>query len=850
YDDANIKNKIKKMEKELFLKLKEHDSSIETIIENRSKEFIFTVFAILIIMIALISILSYNYVLKPLNLLKKALNSFFMFLQNKTDNIQKIQIDTSDEFGQMARTLNENIATSSKLHKQIQELNSNLEYKIIERTKELETQKQKAEDATKAKSEFLANMSHEIRTPMNGIIGMSHLALQTMLDDKQRNYIKKIDDSAKLLLGIINDILDFSKIEAGKLSIEKVEFDLFKIVDNVINLIEFKAHEKNLDLVVGYDDNIEKIYYGDSLRVSQVLTNLLSNAVKFTNSGEVSLIISSISKSRLRFEVKDTGIGMTKKQQDNLFKSFSQADGTITRDYGGTGLGLAISKQLALMMNGDISVESIYKKGTAFCFECELKPVKQKKRYKLFHNKKVLIVDDNKRWHEILKSLLLKFGIEAHSAFNAKEAMDMMYNCEGSFDLILMDWNMPEVDGIEASKQILKMCAICPKKGVCGRELPPTIVMVSAFRQESISKLAKDAGIRTFIQKPVNPSILNDILTDIFIENNILDNITKKSLNQEKPNLKNKTILLAEDNMTNQEIIIGLLENTNCTLHIAHNGKEAVDMFGDKKYDLILMDMQMPVLDGISAAKKIREQDNNIPIIALTANAMKEDKASSKEAGMNEHLNKPIDVDMFYETLASFLNTNEKVNIKIDEKDDIQLPSFKTIDVESGLKHIAGNKKVYISILDDFYNDFSNKTIEEFEEEDNMLIHTLKGLSGNIGAKSLYDIVKKVDENKDKTLLPKMYKELTYVIDELKILEKSSKQLQKLSVTKEKTDQLFNDLKKALETKRLKNITPVMEKIEKYELIDEYKKQFKEIKTHIDNFDYKKALSILGEDKR
>jgi signal transduction histidine kinase/DNA-binding response OmpR family regulator len=581
------------------------------------------------------------------------------------------------------------IYLSNQDYKQIKQIEKELSDEIRIKTHSLKIAKQKAERSAQAKADFLANMSHEIRTPMNGVLGMTHLILQTDLTVKQRRFLEKIDQSAKALLNIINDILDFSKIEAGKLSIEKTEFDLFKLVDNTVQLIELKAHEKNLEIIVSYDCNMGRFYYGDGLRIGQILTNLMGNAVKFTQEGHVAIYIVRADTGLYRFVVEDTGIGLSPAQQENLFTSFTQADSSTTRKYGGTGLGLSISKQLVEMMGGRIWVESEEGKGSRFIFELPLKEIEETPHYTLFNHKRILLVDDSESWHRILGQMLESFDLEVAHAYGAHEALALLQQCQQTFDLIILDWNMPQMNGIDTAH---KIHALCQKHN---KEQPPSMIMISSFRQESIVEDAKATGIDIFLQKPINPSTLNDILSGIFYHtesshmNTLPDNSKKEAL----ATCTDTHILLVEDNETNQEIITGLLEGTPVTITIAFNGQEGVKKALSENYDLILMDIQMPVMDGYEATKEIRKHKPDIMIIALTANAMKEDIEATALAGMNSHLSKPIDAEAFYELLNHCLPHKAQPksceNIPTDDRTHTTdpLPPFSHIDIQQGLKY-------------------------------------------------------------------------------------------------------------------------------------------------------------------
>jgi len=662
--------------------------------------------------------------------------------------------------------------------------------------KELAIAKEKAEGATEMKSLFLANMSHEIRTPMNAIIGLSHLALKTPLNAKQRDYVSKVHNAGTSLLSIINDILDFSKIEAGKLDMESTDFRIDEVLSSVTTLTAQKAHDKGLEFLADVSSAIPPHLLGDPLRLGQILTNLVNNAVKFTERGEIRMRIELLERTgekvQLKFSVRDTGIGMTPEQSGKLFQAFTQADMSTTRKHGGTGLGLTISKRLVEMMGGRIWIESQAGVGSTFLFTVWLGVGSGRLQGKLLPEQlarlRVLVVDDNSAARDILSDALAGVIAQVEVASSGAEALAALQQSDASspFDLVFMDWRMPEMDGLQATRRIKENKQLRKQ---------PAIVMVTAFGREEVREEAERLGIDGFLVKPVTKSMLVDTLVTLFAPAE--GEAAQAAADDPRvARLAGARILLAEDNEINQQIAVELLEGVGARLTVAANGREAVERLlqDPSAYDLVLMDLQMPEMGGYEATAKIRADPRcaKVPIIAMTAHATLEEKQRCLDAGMNDHVSKPIDPGALYETVGRYYKPGASPAAAprgAPEKPPAaapgnppasatDIPAVEGLDAADGLLRVAGNRKLYLRLLRQFSVEQAGAPAQIAalvgagdRATAERAAHTVKGVAANLGAKAVQSaaglLEKALHEGGEAARVEALRRELAAVLDPL-----------------------------------------------------------------------------------
>lgn len=712
--------------------------------------------AMILLIIALLTIFQ-KFLLHPIAVLSEGISHF-----GHGDLSIRLAVGTENELGRLARGFN------------------NMADQIVDRNEKLMAALSKAQEATQLKSQFLANMSHEIRTPMNAIIGFTDLLAKTDLSNKQEDFVYRVKLSSENLSRLINDILDFSKIESGKLSIESIRFSLRMELDRVNALFSDTAHAKNIELSFRAKPNVPDYVIGDPLRFTQVLVNLVSNAIKFTEAGHVSVVVDLESPDqhidtglnngpnndkdncRLLISVKDSGIGLDPKVSSTLFNNFVQADGSITRKYGGTGLGLSICKELVRLMGGDISVSSEEGEGSVFSYTLKLQisdqqNLKASQDFTHLEGIRVLLIDDTEEILKYLTDILYRHGIKPYTTNSGSEAISLLKQKNVEFDLIIVDWMMPEMNGLTAVNHIRALRRY--------HEVP--ILLTTAYDTEAIDSAIAYKLIDGCLYKPL-------------LENQILQRMAKL-ISPTKLNtdvlygLDSKRILIVDDVELNQRLLEGMLEHYSFSLEFASNGKEAVDKIElasektETRYDCILMDIQMPIMDGYKAINIIRSELNlqTLPIIALTANAMSGDRDACINAGASDYLSKPIDselldaclIDALCSSIDSDTSTKKSKPPKL-EKPATPTPDKQTkmpthlpgLDVKDALTRMGGKQSLYVKMANSFsdlYKDIDTLLLTSLQggdvEQVTRLLHTIKGSAGTLGAYDLRNSVMELE---------------------------------------------------------------------------------------------------------
>ena len=627
--------------------------------------------------------------------------------------------------------------------------------------------KELAEETTVLKSNFLANMSHEIRTPMNAIIGMSHLALQSGLTQRQHDYVSKIDQAGRHLMGVINDILDVSRIEAGKLRVDLQPFVLDQVLAGVVDVVGHKASVQGLELICDVAPDVPTNLVGDALRLGQILINYANNAIKFTERGEIGIAVrvqeQDAAQVVLRFEVRDTGIGLTPAQMAQLFQSFQQADASTTRKYGGTGLGLAISKSLAELMGGSVGVSSQVGKGSTFWLTVPLArgaPARVLLPPPDLRGRRVLVVDDNPNAATVLAEMLQSMGFVVEQAHSGALALAVLRRASAAgqpFSLVLLDWQMPEMDGLELARRM----------GGLGLAELPRLVLVTAFGREDVMRSAQVQGIADVLIKPVGASVLFDTLVQALASDAALALPSAPARAQvvAAPALHGARVLLVEDNALNQQVAQELLQAAGVQVDLASDGHMAVQQVQRQSYDLVLMDMQMPVMDGLEATRQLRADPRfaTLPIVAMTANALEADRQRCLDAGMNEHLAKPIEPARLWQALQHWIAPRPGYThgqgadlpsaLAVASVDSALPPPIPGLDMAQGLRHAMGRPALYADMLHRFVQNQAHTaaTIAQAWAGSDMALalrqaHTLRGLAATIGAAALQESAAQLED--------------------------------------------------------------------------------------------------------
>ncbi|MBF0134633.1 MAG: response regulator [Magnetococcales bacterium] len=747
-------------------------------------------------------------------------------------------------------------------------------YLVLHReTTVLSSARMTAENASQTKSLFLANMSHEIRTPINAIMGMTHLVLQTNLTSRQQHYLFRIDEASRSLLAIINDILDFSKIEAGKMTLESVPFSVDKVADQVAAMVASKTQDKSLEMIVSVDHRIPHLLMGDPLRLGQVLLNLVSNAIKFTDHGEVcfdiQLVEATEKEARVLFRVQDTGIGMTSEQMAKLFSAFTQADASTTRRFGGTGLGLAISRHLVEQMGSTLSLTSEPDKGSVFSFQLTLplarmetlvEPQVMPSRLVGLH---ILVADDHPVARRVCRDLLVPFQCQVEEAADGQQAVASVIQAAAKaspFDVVLMDWQMPNMDGLEAIRRIRDQM----------KHDAPIMILVTAYGREDLMTLTAQEGVPCFLMKPVTTSTLVETISHALGG----EIAPRMRIGNHPRQMIGKKVLLVEDNEINQEVAQGILNQTGLQVTIANNGMEAVDMALDGSFDAILMDIQMPIMDGYEATRQIRQKEHlqDTPIIAMTANALMGDREICLAAGMNDYISKPIDPRSLHDVLAKWIPLDDtlsaaKPSDEITPQLPDNLPPLPGLDTRSALSNMGGDVDLYLNILSTFVRTQGNTSHTMAEllvaREWSTLertAHTLKGVSATIGATNLSGIAqqieikakKEINDDQLQDLLNKAALELEEVLQTIDAAVPKPVVVDTSTPDHDKSGNitalvpLFRQAAKLLKNYNSKAET-VIEEMGKFAKRNSDREQMRILKQKLDDYDYEGCLETLQQ---
>jgi len=744
------------------------------------------------------------------------------FNLEQQQNLYCIPIASEQHHGILALVINDNSSNTEFIQDFLQTAAYTLA-NTIERhdiTRQLEKARESAITANRLKSEFLANMSHEIRTPMNAILGMSHLALLTDLSPKQEDYISKINISGQSLLRIINDILDFSKIEANRLELEIIEFNLAEIIQHVTSLMNLKAEEKSLDLLISHPIHIPKHLMGDPLRLEQILLNLMSNAIKFTHEGQIFLNVDLIKRTKqdiqIGFTITDTGIGLSPEKLDQLFQPFTQVESSTNRKYGGTGLGLSICKRLVDMMDGSIKVESQLGKGSSFFFQLTFQLPLQEHNHNLeqlsdFHEMPALLIDDDIHSSHITSTILSSFGFDVHQI----EQFDVNQSPVAP-QILFLNWRISE-DSIhktieqiaqDPSYQDTKIILLAPQSKI--HQLPPNIEQL----------------IKTSVQKPITASNLLNGIMNTFAQESAHTIFPPQKINPTHYIFQHTHVLVVEDNLINQQVVLELLEANGIKVTIVDTGEDAIGALISQDYDLIFMDIQLIGMDGLETTRLIRQNPLNadIPIIAMTAHAMSSDRESSLDAGMDDFFTKPINPSALFHLLSKWIKA-EKRNYSITETlqetpQNIHLPEhIHGINLFLGLQQIGHDKSLYLRLLNEFQKDFFdlsdilNKLWKDQKIQPLMQhLHSLKGISATLGANEIKQQCAELETkltNQPIKDIQHPLKQLTYDLEKLmKDIEQwqthQSKspqpKIEHYSISNEALEDLFQELHNLLQT--------------------------------------------------